>query len=376
LEDIGGDQAMYSFFSLRGKLTYLSAALLGLLLATPAAAQAPFDPPGLDRAMAAKDFHVDGLMATDGVVGVAVGVTARGQAAIVIMTEDLGVVGLPRSLDGVPVVVRFTGEIFALNPPPHGHPTGGDDGEPPPGDCTSTTKKFRPACIGISTGHPNITAGTIGARVWKGIDVFALSNNHVYADTNQATIGDNVLQPGSFDGGMEADDIGTLFDFEPILFDPDPTDDTPGPDNIMDAAIAISSEAVLGNATPSDGYGTPKSVTITAIINQKVKKYGRTTKETEGKVDAINATVNVCYEVDADGNCSKLARFVQQIIIIPGSFSAGGDSGSLIVANGKGKNKADDRKPVGLLFAGSVFITVANRIDDVLDRFGVSIDGE
>ncbi len=53
---------MYSFFSLRGKLTYLSAALLGLLLATPAAAQAPFDPPGLDRAMAAQDFHGDGLM--------------------------------------------------------------------------------------------------------------------------------------------------------------------------------------------------------------------------------------------------------------------------------------------------------------------------
>ena len=81
---------MYSFFSLRGKLTYLSAALLGLLLATPAAAQAPFDPPGLDRAMAAKDFHVDGLMGIDGVVGVGVGLTARGQAAIVIMTEEIG----------------------------------------------------------------------------------------------------------------------------------------------------------------------------------------------------------------------------------------------------------------------------------------------
>ncbi len=243
---------MYSFFSLRGKLTYLSVALLGLLLAAPAAAQAPFDPPGLDRAIAAQDFHEDGLMGTEGVVGVGVGRTARGQAAIVIMTEDLGVVGLPRSLDGVPVVVRFTGEIFALNPPPHDHPTGGDDGddsEPPPGYCTSTTKKFRPACIGTSTGHPNITAGTIGARVTDG-RVFALSNNHVYADTNQATIGNNVLQPGPFDGGNDTDDaddatIGTLFDFEWIDFDDG--------DKTIDAAIALTDIGILGNATPSDG---------------------------------------------------------------------------------------------------------------------------
>ena len=79
----------------------LAAALIGFLAAAPAQAQNAIDPPGLDRAIAAKDFHVDGLMATDGVVGVGVGLTARGQAAIVIMTEDLGVAGLPRSLDGV-----------------------------------------------------------------------------------------------------------------------------------------------------------------------------------------------------------------------------------------------------------------------------------
>ena len=76
------------------------------------------------------------------------------------------------------------------------------------------------------------------------------------------------------------------------------------------------------------------------------------------------------------GYSTGVARFVNQIIITPGSFSAGGDSGSLIVVDGKGKNKADDRKPVGLLFAGSSFATIANPIDAVLTRFGVTIDGE
>ena len=34
-----------------------------------------------------------------------------------------------------------------------------------------------------------------------------------------------------------------------------------------------------------------------------------------------------------------------------------------------------DRRPVGLLFAGTVTTTLANPIDLVLDRFNVSIDG-
>ncbi len=354
---------------------------LGILSSGGAGAAGPPDGNGLDHAIAVQERHTDALMAKEGVVGTAVGHGANGVTVVLVFTEEPGVAGIPSELDGVAVLTKVTGRIVALDPPPHDHPTGGGDEEPPPEDpttdCTSTTGKFRPACIGISTGHPSITAGTIGARVTDGTDVYALSNNHVYAATNSANIGDAVIQPGAFDGGTSpADDIGTLHDFEPILFDPDPTDNTPGPDNIMDAAIALSSTANLGNATPSDGYGTPKSETAEAILDQKVKKYGRTTGQTKGQVSAINATVNVCYEVDAAGNCTMLARFVGQIIITPGAFSAGGDSGSLIVVDGKGRNKADDRKPVGLLFAGSFFVTVANPIGPVLTEFGVTVDGE
>jgi hypothetical protein len=73
---------------------------------------------------------------------------------------------------------------------------------PAPASIDPTGRFDRPVPIGVSTGHPDITAGTIGARV-KDSDgnIYALTNNHVYADENRASIGDKVLQPGAFDGG-------------------------------------------------------------------------------------------------------------------------------------------------------------------------------
>lgn len=60
-----------------------------------------------------------------------------------------------------------------------------------------------------------------------------------------------------------------------------------------------------------------------------------------------------------------------KIIIRPGSFSAGGDSGSLIVI----RSGSEARMPAGLLFAGSSQVTIANPINAVLSRFNVTVDG-
>lgn len=324
---------------------------------------------GLEIAITAQEFHTNVLMANPGVVGTGVGLNADGEPVVVILTETRGVRGLPRTLDGVPVVVRQAGKIYALHHRP-GHSKGGEV-EPAPSEPARNERWPRPVPIGVSTGHPEITAGTIGARVTDGTAVFALSNNHVYADENNGSVGDNALQPGPFDGGVDpVDAIGTLVAYARIKFDGSP--------NTIDAAIASvdygdfdgngSSELAVGNSTPSDGYGVPKSTTRAAYVNQKVKKYGRTTGLTKGNVYVINATVDVGYS-------SGVARFVNQIVIQPGGFSAGGDSGSLIVVDGKGRDKAYNNEPVGLLFAGSAFFTIANPIDAVLDRFGVDIDG-
>jgi len=202
-----------------------------------------------------------------------------------------------------------------------------------------------------------VTAGTIGCRVKDASGkVYALSNNHVYAYENRASIGDNVLQPGSYDGGTDPRDaIGTLTAFERISF-------SRFARNSIDAAIALCPVANLSNSTPAGSYGIPTITTTPATIDLAVMKHGRTTGLTTGKVYATNATINVSYD-------SGVARFVNQIVITPGTFSAGGDSGSLVVTE-------DGNHPVGLLFAGSSSYTIANPIDPVLSRFNVKIDGQ
>ena len=78
------------------------------------------------------------------------------------------------------VVTHVVGKIVALCHKGGGDPKGCENPPPtlpPTSDCTDRTGKSRPACIGISTGHPDITAGTIGARVTDGTDVYALSPN-------------------------------------------------------------------------------------------------------------------------------------------------------------------------------------------------------
>lgn len=302
-----------------------------------------------ERVKEVQERHTARLMKIKDVVGTAIGLDGKNQPELKVLTARRGVAGIAKKLDGVAVQTVVTGKIYALK------------GPKPKVDRTARFE--RPVPIGVSTGHPNITAGTIGCRVKDGDgNVYALSNNHVYADENNASIGDNVLQPGPFDGGIDPDDaIGTLAAYEEIKFD--------GSDNIIDAAIALSSTGNLGNATPPDGYGVPKSATMTASLNQSVKIYGRTTGLTKGKVWAINATVGVLYD-------AGVARFANQVLIRPGSFAAGGNSGSLVVCNGKGKNAENDRRPIGLLFAGSRRIAVANPIDPVLTRFDVTIDGE
>ena len=340
------------FFS---KVLLVVVAVFGLLVLSSMLSAQGRSQDAFERVREVQERHTDRLMAIDGVEGTAVGVDDSDRPAVKVFLENPGVSGIPRELDGVPVHPVVTGKIYALPRPEK-------PGRPQPVNPAAWWPS--PVPIGVSTGHPRITAGTIGCRVKDASEkVYALSNNHVYANENRAKIGDIVLQPGTYDGGMLSNPdhhIGTLAAFESIKFD--------GTNNIIDAAIALNSapQRQLGNATPTDGYGTPKSQIVSATVRQAVQKYGRTTRLTKGKVNAINGTVNVQYS-------RGVARFVNQIIITPGSFSAGGDSGSLVVDASTGSN---NRKPVGLLFAGSSSFTVANPIGPVLTQFGVTVDGE
>jgi hypothetical protein len=324
--------------------------------------------PAMASAIEIQERNNDWLLRHPAVVGTGIGLNDDAQIALIVYTKA-DAPDLPKAIEGLPVAPYLSGEFVSYARPQEAAPRA----KPGPGAAPSVNpaSRFpRPVPIGVSTGHFAITAGTIGCRVKNDTQIFALSNNHVYANSNDASVGDASLQPGPYDGGTANDTIGTLYDFEPIVFHGDPT--APDvPTNAMDAAVSLSHASNLGTATPSNGYGTPKTTTATASINLGVMKYGRTTGQTTGKVWSINGTSTVNYGVDAAG-APLYARFVKQIIIYKSGFSAGGDSGSLIVTNARN----DVRRPLGLLFAGGTSTTIANPIGPVLSRFGVTIDGQ
>ena len=306
----------------------------------PAASPPPGLPIGLPdfhRAMAAQRRHTDAVLEIPGVVGTAVTALQDGRAGMLILLARPGIAGLPTELDGVPVTSQVTGQLVAFSDP---------------------TTRQRPAPLGFSVGHPEITAGTIGARVRDVTGrVFILSNNHVLANSNDATVGDPEYQPGPFDGGTSADQIATLTDFQSITFG--------SPRTISSMPrLPYPAPPRLDNVTGDDGYGAPNPTIYgdangdgmfddrNALLGLPVQKYGRTTRLTHGQITGVNATVIVCYEVSGS-SCTKPARFVDQIIITPGGFSGGGDSGSLIVTDDGNLN------PVALLFAGSGTTTSA-----------------
>src|SRR6266550_4000824 len=272
---------------------------------------------GLDRqdihsVLAVHRRRSEELLRIPGVVGTAVGYLPNGKLGLRVLLARHGVTGVPSVLDGIPVAAQVTGMFVAFSDP---------------------TKRQRPAPMGFSVGHPAITAGSIGARVADGSgNLYILSNNHVLANSNDATIA--------------VPDMTNLDNTTPL-----------------DDGYGVPSSAIFGDAN-SDGLFD----NVTALLGLNVQKYGRTTKLTHGTITGINGTVDVCYEVFF-GFCIKSARFVDQLIIEPGTFSGGGDSGSLIVTDDASKS------PVGLLFAGSSTQTIANRIDLVLSNFSVHIDG-
>lgn len=243
------------------------------------------------------------------------------------------------------------------------------------------TGKNRPCPGGFSCGHGDVTAGTLGIWVHKDGKNLILSNNHVLANSNEASPGDWIRQPGRADGGQDSDRIARLTDFVTI----NTGGDTPGgctnlPDipwpwkaksieqpypNLVDCALAEE----FGNGYSPDIYqlGRPTKMRP-AIMSEGVLKAGRTTEITRGTIEGTDVSVQVSYGPFA-------ALFDDQLLIEPrttgGPFSAGGDSGSAILS-------ADKSALVGLLFAGGTMddgtdVTIACKIEHVQQLMGFSL---
>jgi hypothetical protein len=223
--------------------------------------------------------------------------------------------------------------------------------------------RVRPLRTGSSIGHFKITAGTLGSFVRSRADgtLLILSNNHVLANENRAKRGDAITQPGRLDGGEAPGDVaGSLWKFVRLKR---------AAPNLLDCAVATVAEGIQ---IDSDHLGADAS-RLTGIgeieLTMTVFKAGRTTGATRGRVTAIEVdNLSIAYD---SGNL----RFDQQIEIEGAdadAFSAGGDSGSLIVDEaGRG---------LALLFAGGDHggangkgVTYATPLRPVLDALEVDL---
>ena len=288
---------------------------------------------------------------------------------------------VPSSFDGVPTDVIQYGDVKA----------------------NALTSRRRPCPPGYSVGHAQVSAGTLGAWVLRGQgpEHYMLSNNHVLANSNGATPGDFIRQPGAADGGTDNDRMARLTEFVRIRFDGETNGggggdggkktaasyawkawqapanfvarllncpfrlvvmpqlvDQPYP-NLVDAAVAqVMLEESVDLVVPDVGE-------IAGIrdlqLGDRVQKTGRTTEHTQGMVETVNAEVRVDYGPNGT------ATFTDQLIVRAdaGEFSAPGDSGSAVLSA--------DAFLGGLLFAGGEGITIVNRIANVVSLLGLRI---
>jgi len=195
-------------------------------------------------------------------------------------------------------------------------------------------ERWRPTPAGVSISHPLVSAGTLGCYLWLDGKAYIVSNSHVLADSGQAKVGDETLQPGTFDGAEPLEDaIGHLSFFVPYK------SDVP---NKVDLAIAEAipeyvDDVILGLQPGTELLEVPLAE---ARVRERVFKSGRTTGLTEGVVVSTDTTLQVTgfplpYQVLMFEDC----------LLIEGK-AAGGDSGSAIIS-------ATNGGLLGLLFAGS-----------------------
>lgn len=237
--------------------------------------------------------------------------------------------------------------------------------EPMPEAAPGRTDRHRPVPAGVSEINAYSTAGTGGpypARVedpeggsatWDGDvdagDLVRLSNNHVYARSNEADLGEPILQPSPEDGGDADDRVGDLVGYVPIEDGVRVDVAARSVDPERESATYYELEDEWPTGVCREGYADLRGETVT--------KTGRTTGVSSAEIEATNASVRVDF-----GDAGPITLREQ---LVAGHMSEPGDSGSPVFL--------EDGTLVGLLFAGSAQQTICNRIANVEADLGVEI---
>jgi hypothetical protein len=360
------------------------------------------------------------ILAKPNVVGVAVGLKesegkwTNDMALVALVQKKLPMAQLsqsdriPRSIDNLPTDVYEVGYLRAFDTPPTG--------------------RFRPIPAGVSIGHHLITAGTLGVTVKDRLtgETLLLSNNHVLANSNDAQLGDAILQPGPADGGQDPNDIiARLERFIPLRYIEDAQTPLPGNGNgnggtpiptnpnlggcasvlggasqLLNLVARLSGSGARVVTTASShaltAQGAPQTTNVQTttsdnsvdaalarpidpamftgdilgigqITGTKAPQIGMAVRKagrTTGYTQSMITLLNATVNVGYSTiRGPRTARFVGQIITQP--MSQGGDSGSLIVDGA-------ENRAVGLLFAGSPMATIFTPIDIVLAALNVT----
>jgi len=318
-------------------------------------------------AIRVQNRHMTDLMKMAGVLGTAITADTKGRPAILVLTESANNPNrhLPASLDGYSVIELVSGKIIAMK----GH-----------GGTSHTAKQTPPIQLGTSGGNTLDIAngfccsGTLGSLVHIGSTQYILSNSHVLCgdvvsggNGRVATIGDDINQPGLVDNNCSASNTNLVADLS-SLTTVYPPNSTPN----VDCAIAQVRAGMVSSTGSILEIGTISATTVGASVGQAVKKSGRTTGLSRSSISAINASVSVGYDTECGGTAST-KNYTGQILVTNSAsrFLNSGDSGSLMV-----EDVSTNPRAVGLLFAGSSSIAVANPINDDLSHLGASMVGQ
>jgi hypothetical protein len=353
-----------------GRRALLLALASSLLLSFAAFADDRAEPaldkhhPRIKEAIGLQEAMTPGMIKVEGILGTATGVDENGAVTIIVYVNKHSqmaphiVGGMPKGVKNVPITVQVTEPFVAMAKPAAG------------AKVSHTAKQTPPIKLGTSGGWGGDLAngyccgGTLGALIQKGGVQYILSNYHVFesdivpgGNGIVATTGDAIIQPGLIDVSCRvanAQTVATLVKSSSL------------PGSNVDASIA---QVASGKVAPDGSIleiGTISASTVAASINKAVKKSGRTTGLTRSKITGLNATVSVAYDNECAGGAAFTKTFTGQILISnPRSgFLAGGDSGSLMV-----EDVTTNPRAVGLLFAGSSTLAVANPIGEVLAFF-------
>jgi len=231
--------------------------------------------------------------------------------------------------------------------------------------------------------------GTLGALLSDETgSQYILSNNHVLAESDQAALGDTIVQPALIDQNCDQNagrPVAALRYVVPLatartnvdaaLAEVNSGSVDPGGAILQLGTPGSGVNGSIAAAAPAAGVGeelTPASFTP-GSAPLLVAKSGRTTGLTCSTIDAVNLSIEVDYYKDCAETLPYYRKtFTGQIGIGGDGFSDSGDSGALVV-------DAANAEPLGLYFAGGTDdhgggFSVASPIQDVLAELDSEAD--